>query len=305
MIGESDTPEQGTDTAQPQASDTAPEWDYYDPDEDQDTVEPPAPEATDDGTAPDDESEATEEAPEQPVEVEASVEAVVTLQDGSKVKVEDLIKGQLRQDDYTRKTQELAQERQALKGEVERIEGITAALVDHLSKMVPPMPDHALALRDPNRYTREKALHEAATAQLQSLIEIGQKPKEIKDALSQEDKAKVAREENAKLAAKFPETTNPQGRQKFFNEATDAAREIGISIDELHGVTDHRYFAALYYAARGMKAEKAMQSAKVKAAAAPPVAPQKPPAAKNSNRDAMRKLAQSGSIRDAMKVDWD
>lgn len=299
MIGETDNPEQGTDNAQPQAADTAPEWDYYDPDEDQDTVETPEPEATDDGTEVADEAASTEETPETPAEVEASVDAVVTMQDGSKVKVADLIQGQLRQSDYTRKTQELAQERQALKGEVDRIEGITAALVDHMSKLLPPMPDHALALRDPSRYTREKAIHEAAAAQLQGLIELGQKPKEIKSALSQEEQAKLAREENARLAERFPETADPKGRQEFFGKAVEAAEAVGFTLQDLNGVTDHRLFALAAYAAKGLQAEKAMKAATAKAEKAPPVAPQKPPAARVGNQDAMRRFAKSPTLKNA------
>lgn len=294
MIGESDTPEQGTDTAQPQADDTASEWDYFDPDEeDQDTEESPEPEATDDGTEVAEEVASTDE----PAEVEASTEAIVTMQDGTKVKVADLIKGQLRQDDYTRKMQAHAQERQALRAEVERIEGITAAIVDHFEKIVPPAPDHSVALRDPAKYTREMAIHQAAMAQLQNLIELGQKPREIKDSLSKEDKARLEREENAQLAAKFPETTTQQGREKFFTEAAGAASELGITMDDLRGVTDHRYFVALHYAAKGLKAERAMQAATAKVAKAPPVAPQKPPAVQAKNADAVRKFHRNPSLK--------
>ena len=55
-----------------------------------------------------------------------------------------------------------------------------------------------------------------------------------------------------------------------------------------------------------MDAAKARQVAKAKVAAAP-TAPRKPgaPVQVAKNADAMKRLARSGSIKDALKVDWD
>ena len=221
MFSESDNPEQGTDNAQAQADDTAESWDYYDPDEDQDNVETPEQEATDDGTAPADEAVETE-APEAE-EIVAAPDAVVVKADGSKIKVSDLIEAGLRQDDYSRKTQELSNKRAALATEVERLEGITEALVSHLEKLVPAAPTLEEQVRDPIAALRKQNIHHAAMAQLQAMIETAQGPKAIKEALSKEDQARVAQEENAKLVQKFPTLSNPAERQKFFSEAVDAA----------------------------------------------------------------------------------
>lgn len=302
-LSEPDTPEQGTDNAQAQATDTVEDWDYYDPDEDQDTVEAPEPEATDDGTeaATDEEAAGEEEAP---AEIEASIDAVVTLPDGSKAKVKDLLNDRLRQDDYSRKTQALSNDRQALRAEVERIEGITSAIVDHFTGLVPPAPDHSVALRDPAKYTREMAVHQAGMAQLQKLIELGQQPKEIKSALSKEEQARTAQEENAKLIERFPKLTQPQERQKFFTEAADAAQEFGLTMQDLQGVNDHRIFTALHYAALGLKASKAMQTAKAKVEKAPPVAPQKPAGVVRGNAEAMKKWARTPNAKTAAAA-WD
>lgn len=286
----------GTDTPE---NDTAAEWDYYDPDEDQDTGEAPAPEATDEGT-----EETAEPEPEDTAEAKP---ALVTLPDGTQAPLEEVTKGYLRQADYTRKSQELAQTRKAMDADLQRIEGITQAFIDHLSSMVPPKPDQALALRDPNAYVRADAQYNAAMAQVQKLIELGSQPKEIKAAAdARGDREKRAAEE-AILAERFPVIRNPEGRQKFFTAAVEAAQSVGFSIDELKGVTDHRIFAALHWANEGLKAAKARETAKAKVANVPPASPRKPgqPVQQAKNADAMRKLARSGSIRDALNVDWD
>ena len=294
---EDNNPDSGIEPDETQAPDNAEEWTYYDPDTDQDTVDAPEAAATEDGP----------EETAEPEPVEATHDAVVTLPTGEKITVAETISGYQRQADYTRKSQELASQRKAIEANLQRIEGIQEAFVNHLSSMIPAEPNPALALSNPNAYTAQKAQYEAAMAQVQKLIEMGQQPKQIKDAMTAEVKAQIIAQENAQLADKFPEVSTQQGRQKFFTKAAEAAQEIGFSMDELGAVTDHRMFALAHYARIGMEAMKSRAAAKAKAAVAPPVSPRKPgnPAQAVKSNDAMKRLARSGSIRDALKVDWD
>ena len=287
----------GTEPVETHEDDTAEPTTYWDPDEDQDTPEAETGDATDDGS---EEPAETEEAePEQP--------AQISLPDGTQVTLDEAVRGYLRQADYTRKAQEVSQKRQALEADLQLVSGITEAFIDHLTKMVPQSPDPAMALRDPNGYVRAKAQYDAAMAQVQQLIELGKKPKEVADKLSAADKQALVAQENALLAERFPVVATPEGRQKFFESAASAAQELGFSMDELQGVTDHRMFALAHWANEGMKAAKAREAAKAKVANVPPATPRKPgqPVQANRNTEAMRKLARSGSIRDAMKVDWE
>lgn len=289
-----------TEAVKTTETENASDWDYYDPEEDQDNVEAQEPEATD---------EAGEEVAEVE-EDEATAEektALLKLPDGTEISLDEAANGYLRQSDYSRKTQEVAGLRKSLEADLQIVSGITEAFIDHLTKMVPPSPDPAMALRDPNGYVRAKAQHDAAMAQVQQLIELGKKPKEVADKLSAADKQQLVAQENALLAERFPVVATPQGRQKFFESAATAAQELGFSMDELSGVTDHRMFALAHWANEGLKAAKARETAKAKVANVPPSTPRKPgqPAQANRNTDAMRKLARSGSIKDAMRVDWE
>ncbi len=293
----------GTDPVETHEDDNAEPTTYWDPDEDQDTPEADAGEATDDGSEePEAEGDESSEA-----DVFVDLNAKVKLADGTVTTVDELHKGNLRQADYTRKQQETADLRKALNADLQLVSGITEAFIDHLTKMVPQAPDPAMALRNPNGYVAAKAQYEAAMAQVQQLIELGKKPKEIGDKLSDADKQSLVAQENARLAERFPAITQPGGREKFFNNAATAAQELGFSMDELSGVTDHRMFALAHWANEGLKAAKARETAKAKVANVPPSTPRKPgqPAQANRNTDAMRKLARSGSIRDAVKIDWE
>ncbi len=317
MENELNTP-QGTETVEPVQNDTIPDYVYFDPDED--TEENVQPEVTEeDGIeTTDDDPETAEAATEDETEEgeqeedgeEEDPTVYFELPDGTKVASDEAVKGYLRQSDYTAKTTEMAEYRKSLEAENTRIQGITEAFIDHLSQMIPAAPEPSLALQDPNAYTAKKAQHEAAVAQIQKLIEIGEQAKEAGNGISAADRQKLVNEENQKLVAKFPEVAKQKGREAFFQTTASAAQQVGFSMDELQGVTDHRLFALAHWADKGMKAEQAKKTAKAKAQKAPPATPSKPgqpTKAQRSRRnaEAMRKLADSGSIYDAMAVDFD
>lgn len=318
-MSEINTP-QGTDDVQADHSGNIPDYVFHDPDEDTEASAELGM-TEDDGTAETDDDLSTEEA-----ETEANDEAeegqedegeegegeqpepeYLDLPDGTKIDREEAVKGYLRQSDYTRKSQEVAELRKAVASEQTRIENITNAFVDHLSQMIPAAPDPALAYQDPNAYTRQKAAHEAAVAQVQQLIEVGEQAKQAGNNISEADRRKIVAEQNRMLAEKYPATASQKGRTEFFNNAATAAQQAGFSLDELQGVSDHRLFVLAHWANEGMKAKQARDKAKQKAAKAPPATPTKPgqPKKQNRNAEAMRRLSKSGSIRDALAIDFD
>jgi Tfp pilus assembly protein PilZ len=175
---------------------------------------------------------------------------------------------------------------------------------------VPKAPDPSLALSDPVRYVQEKAAHDGALEWVNSIVEKATSAKDVGNTLTQEQQTENIQSEIAKLTEAFPDIVKPEGKKKFFDSALGAAREIGFSDQELGAISDHRYFKVLHYAKLGMEAEAAKAKVAGKVANVPPVAPQKRPAGPNdakrrANQDAMKKLAQSGSIHDAMAVDFD
>lgn len=312
----------GTDDAVPDQDGTAEtEWTGYDPDDDDDpdTVDDPEDDATDDGTETDeedpegaeDEGEAEGEEDEGDDEGDAPEVADIELPDGTKVARDEVVKGYLRQSDYTRKTQEVAQERKGLQERVQSLQNIQSAFIDQIAAMVPKAPDTQLAMTDPNAYTRQKASHEAAMAQVQKIIELGQQPQQIASGLSHEDHRKQALAENERLAERFPETKDPKARKAFFETAMTAGREAGFSDEEMQGIVDHRIFTLAALASEGMKARNARKKANAKAAKAPPVSPRKNTAGKRGatarNQEAMRRLEKSGKLQDAigLNIKWD
>ena len=305
-----------TDNANPISETDNPETlDYYDPDED--NVETEVATGTDDETQ---EAEAeVQEIPEGEVEADPNAEdgeqtteapSLDTLYEvnGKQVSAKDLIAGNMRQEDYSRKTQEASNLRKTIEAEATRIESISNALVEHLTTMVPAEPNPQLALTDPNAYTAQKAQFEAAMAQVEKLVEIGSQPKEVLSKMSQEQHQSKINEENQRLAMVLPETATPDGRKEFFGDVASVAEKIGFSRDDVKSIDDHRIFVLAHWAKKGMDAESAKASAQEKVQKAAPATVRKPgqPARQaNRNVDAMRKLSKSGSIHDALAVDFE
>lgn len=318
MADETDTSglESETDNVIPSETDTPFEWDYFDPDEDQpDTEEVTADEGTEDEAGeteeqpePEGEEDSEETAEDQPP-AEASPDAVVRLADGTETTVAELTKGHMRQADYTRKSQELSTQRQTVSEQASQLENTLNAFIDHLSAIVPAMPDANLAYSDPQRFNAQKAQHDAAMAKVQELIQLGNTPKQVQQGMSDTDRRDLIARENQSLVEMFPETGTKDGRERFFGDVQQVAHELGFSNEELTSQTDHRLFALAHWAKKGMEAEKARSTAKAKVQKAKPAAapskPGQPARNANRNRDAMKKLGRSGSMKDALAVDFD
>lgn len=322
MTGEDDNlPLGGTDTTNPSdALDNPDNLNFWEPGDkepdtpevegveaepDSETDEPEDGQEADQSEADDDQDEGEEgEAAPEPED------GVTVTVNGEKLALSALKSGYMRQQDYTRKTTELATKRTELEALSTRVNQSVNAIAELLTASVPPMPDQALALTDPQKHYRMKVLHDSAMAKVAEVINKANEPKEALNKLTQEQRAEVIQTENAKLVAAFPQTSTPDGRKKFFESAASVARELGYSEEEIGQATDHRMFALAHYARIGMQAEASKAKAKQKVADVPPVAPAKRSPGKNAsqvakNREAMKRLNNTGSVEAALAVDWD
>ena len=326
-MNESDNlPMGGTDTAQSLSLDEAANIDFYDPEEDnvEDDQEPQSetetdeaddsldPDETEATASDDDEDEGDEEQPDegQSVSEEPTDDVHVTV-NGEKIALSALKAGYMRQADYSRKTQEVAETRKGLEAMSARVQTTVDAIASFLVKQIPEAPDPQLAMTNPGEFVQRKAMHEAAVQQVNALLSQAGEVKAVANTLTAEQRKELLMQENAKLAEAFPQTATDEGRKTFFDTASNAARELGYSDSEIQEVADSRMFALAHYAAIGMKAEKAREKAKAKVVNAPPVAPQKQrqqganQAVARRNKEAMKRLARTGSIEDAMMIDFE
>ena len=229
-------------------------------------------------------------------------DVLVKLADGTEVPIKELRDGFLRNNDYTRKTQALAEEtrkveatRADLSEQAERIEAHKQALersydvvIKTMASMLPPEPDHSLAYTDPQSFMQQRALFDAQMQRITQIV--GERDAATAEIAKSEAQVlqKQAAIEARKIEAAFPEVKGgPEKARAFLSTVYSQAETLGISREEMNGVTDSRILIGLAKLARFETAERARKEAaakgKVQIATRPnPGAPRAPSAGENA-----------------------
>jgi len=228
--------------------------------------------------------------------------------DGEQVPLVELKKGYLRQSDYTRKTQELAEQRRELGTQAEEVQKLLTGMALVLQQSLPPEPDPSLANNNPEEYLRQKAAYDAAVQNIQQLVQMAEQAQEVTLSATQPDPEAEAE----RLLERVPELRDPKLQEKWFAEAETAARQLGFSDEEIENVADHRLWLLAHYAAIGMRAEGLRDEMKAEKNKLKPSA-RKPrgKARKDTqrklqrNRAALERLRRTGSLSDALAIDFE
>lgn len=272
---------------------------------------------TDEATEGGQESDTGEEHEEQaePAGVKLADDTLIDLGDGGeKVSLRELKDRGLRERDYQLKRANDAAVARQVRSQAESLQNSVNALADYLASRLPPEPDPTLAYTDFQSYGQQKAVFEAAQAELHSVLQFAHQTQTVQTEVSQVERAQRLNQAAEYLAAD-PDVgslirDNAKAKQ-FFETAYKAAESAGYSRQELQAYTDPRAFKMAYLAGIGQQALAARAKANSKVEKVPPVvAPQRAqqaPGAAVSKRskEASARLTKSGSIHDAMRIDFD
>lgn len=262
------------------------------------------------------EAETSEEAGEEAEgedkpEVAFDDDTLISLQDGEQLPLKELKLGYLREKDYRHKTQDIGNRRRDLEALNSRVTGTVEALTDFLAARLPEEPDASLAMTNPAEYLQKKVIFESALGQIQEIMQAGAAPRQVGDQLSHEQHQELLQQEDAKLVEALPFIADPQKRAEFNQQIFDTAHSLGFTADELKNSTDHRFIVLGHYARLGMQAEKAKEKAAKKITSVPPVTPNAQrgnragDATYRANKEALTRLNKTGSIKDALKIDFE
>lgn len=251
------------------------------------------------------EAEPQEEGAEQ--EAEPQAEEYITVEyNGASYNVPKELEGHLlREADYTKKTQALAEQRKQLEAErnelPKKIETQYAEKLTQLENLLAQAVNadeqtdwKALLESDPVEYLRRKELAEERKAKFAELQQQNQ-------ARQQEHLKAVLTAERDKLLEKLPEWKDEKVAEKAKNEMKSYLQTHGFSQGEIDGITDHRVIVlldkAMRFEALGKKDLAAKRIEKL-----PPKVER--PGAANENkvnpvRNANLKLKQTGKLDDA------
>ena len=232
--------------------------------------------------------------------------------DGKNVEVtlEELQKGYSREADYTRKTQQVSEERRAFQAEAELVRTerqqysqLLGSLQAQLQQNAAPQIDlDRLYNEDPIEWVRQKELardaekvHAAIQSEQQRLSHIQAQEQ------YQSMQAHLAQQQDAMLKA-IPEWANPDKAKAEKTLLIEWGQKLGFSSDELKNIFDHRAVVALRKAA--LYDQMMTKRGNIRPAVNNGPKPAKPGAAgrmdnTTDSRRSQQRLAKTGRVNDA------
>lgn len=264
------------------------------------------------------EDEFEEEVEEEQTDVEEEAPQLQTFTvkvDGQEVEVtqEELVNGYSRQQDYTRKTQELSQQRKTIEQQQAELEQRDAIYSQLLPKMEAQLkgvlgeePDwQRLYEDDPVGYVREKQLWDEQNQKLEAVQAEQQRLQQESFAEQQKLIQQQVEEGQAKLLEVIPEWQNQEVANKEKAEIANYATNIlGYTQEEINSVYDWR---ALLGLRKAWLSDKIAETVKKKPTQKAPARVARPGTTNQPKRQApvkkaKQKLAKTGKIQDAAKV---
>ena len=266
-----------------------------------------------------DEPEATEEEDEDSEEDEVEVEERKTYRvkaggEEKDVTLDELVSGYQKGEDYTKKSQTLAEQRKAVEAEAKAIQE-----AQHLREQYAQRLNQVQAILSQGKNSEEDlqllkendpiayAVRVAENTETNKKIQLVQQEQA---RLAQESnqhranqQAKFVAEQSKMLVEKVKEFSDPKKAEQIKNDIRSFGKSVGFSDQELSQVYDHRHVIILQKAMEYDKLQKANPSVTKKLAKAPKMSRK---GNKVANTDVYTKqkkrLKQSGKLTDAVDV---
>lgn len=236
-------------------------------------------------------------------EPELITEGVIEI-DGEKLSVEEIKLGYLRQADYTKKTQAVAEQRKAAEDQTRTYESTLSALLTaagaDLSRFDNVNWEQA-AVENPEQYKQAKAMFEQ-TQQTYNFIRSQAAEHQTRAYEQQQGAMKQAAQDSLTvLKSTIPNWSN----DLYYSIGEYAKANLGVSTEEFNGIHDHRSITAMYKAMQFDRA-KAETQKKVKATPKKTLSGKKAEpkdlGKKDNYRKARERLKKSGSMDDAVQA---
>lgn len=235
----------------------------------------------------------------------------VKLPDGSTTTIAELTQGHLRQSDYTRKTQEVAEQREAARAESQRATETYQQLQTQFSRVsswldqTRPQPPQQPANVDPLAHVQYEADMRTWEAAQRYAAEEYQKATQTHQAQQTEARNKYLRSESEALFKAIPQLRDPGKRDAFVTEAVKAFGELGLKREEIASLTDHRMILILRDAVKYRRLQAKAPQVKADLGGKPPVirgSRRVTPASSEQaqNRQTTDRLRQSGRFQDGV-----
>lgn len=265
-------------------------------------------EEAEDGQAEDEEEEAdTEEESDDDGESDGNPKEPEFLEiDGEPVSIEEVKLGYLRQSDYTRKTQAVAEQRKAAEEERQYYASTLNTLLTAVGADLQRWQNvdwERAAAENPAQYQQAKAAYEHTLGLFNGVK--GQ----TEDFVTRAQQAQqAALDAQAKESITVLKTSIPGWNNDLYAQIGDfAVSELGFSPDEFNNIADHRAIRSIYEAmqyrkGKSVATEKTIKVAPKKTLSDKKAAPAKAVVTRKANQQARERLRQTGKVDDAVAL---
>ena len=226
--------------------------------------------------------------------------------DGEEVEVpeDELLRGYSRTQDYTRKTQALAEQRKAAEQEFEAVRAERAQyaqLLNQLSSKLEAEPevDESLQYTDPIAYAQQLSAYMQAQQQKQVIAQEQQRLSALEQQAQQQRMQKYLAEQQEALTALIPDWVDPETAKAEKAKVRETAKQYGYTDEELGQLYDARAVALMRDAMKYRELVAKRQEIKPKA---DPVVKSRPKAVTSDVARAKQRLAKTGSVNDAAAI---
>ena len=253
--------------------------------------------------APEEETEEAEEVDEDPTdeaEAEDSEEQMFEV-DGESLSAEELKLGYLRQSDYTKKTQAVAEQRKAFEAQTAEAEATMNALMSAAGADISRFENvnwEQAAIDNPDQYRQAKAAFEQAQSTY-NLI----KAQADQFQTQQQQQTEAAQKEAAKESLTVLKTNIPNWNNDLYYKIGEYAQGLGVTGEEFNKVSDHRLITALWKAMQFDQAKQVTAKKKAKSSPTKTLSGSKADSTKAVQSESARKtrerLRKSGTVDDA------
>ncbi|ASP88171.1 hypothetical protein CDO26_27880 (plasmid) [Sinorhizobium meliloti] len=188
--------------------------------------------------------------------------------DGNQVPLSEIRASYLRQADYTRKTQELAEQRKAYQlqqvdineAKLAALQGIEQAKVELRAMFAQnPEPNWEELLReDPHSFMLAQYEWQKREAAVKALYEQEMSLRQQTEAYEKEQHQLTLQESQKQFLQKYPEMRDRAKSAEVLGEITGLLIDNGFSKEEIQGVSDWRIVGLLYELNKAIKSQKAV-----------------------------------------------
>jgi hypothetical protein len=218
--------------------------------------------------------------------------------------------------DYTKKTQEVAEQRKVIEQEAKAIIEARKVRDDYAQKLqaveqfltgTNDSPEDLTAMKenDPIGYAVKVAEMTEKKEQLQTVQSERQRLAQEQNAVRADEMQKFVANEAQKLAESLPEFSDKTKGEQIRNDIRSYGKKVGFTDDELSQVYDSRHVLVLHKAAQWDKLQASKSGVKKKVAKAPKTlkgGAKVKQTVTDRTKKQMQRLQQTGSARDAAAI---